>query len=116
MSLNRQEYQAFAQLLKELRDYGESKQLDAIELQKRVAFLQEFFLLQIVPLAIKQLHEQSYRTEISKQLRLLSLDAMFLQGARIASTTESRLNAIGFRLTTLLQYCNAILELKNEQS
>jgi hypothetical protein len=53
---------------------------------------------------------QSYQTEISKQLRLLEIDVIFLQGARQASTARHRLDAIGDRLRTLIEYSNAILQ------
>lgn len=115
MSLNQEKYQIFAQLLNKLREEESNKQLDALELQKRIALIMQFFQEQIVSLAIEKGREQSYRTEMSKQLRLLSIDAIFLQGARQASTTQSRLDAINLRLTTLVQYCDAILQSESEQ-
>jgi hypothetical protein len=47
---------------------------------------------------------------MSKQLRLLAIDVMFLQGARQASTAQTRLQTISDRLTTLIQYCDAIIQ------
>lgn len=110
MSLDRKKYQALANLLEELRLYASSTQLEAAELRQRLASLQQMFQQQIVPLADENSRVLSYRTEISKQLRLLEIDVMFLQGARQASTTKTRLETIGDRLTTLIGYCNAILQ------
>jgi hypothetical protein len=59
--------------------------------------------------------EQSYLTEMSKQLRLLEIDVMFFQAARQASTAKARILAIRDRLTTLINYCNAIIHPKEEQ-
>ncbi|MBW4561436.1 MAG: heterocyst frequency control protein PatD [Mojavia pulchra JT2-VF2] len=112
MSLNQEKYQALANLLEQLRSDATNTQLDATELRQRLASLHQFFQRQIVPLADVDSREQSYRTEISKQLRLLEIDVMFFQGARQASTVQARLQTICDRLTTLMQYCDAILQLQ----
>ena len=77
MSANREKYQEFAALLEELCDYTTSAGLDASHLRQRVNQTQEFFRGQIVPLAVEGPQDQSYRTEMSKQLRLLEVDVMF---------------------------------------
>jgi hypothetical protein len=116
MSLNRQKYHAFATLLQQLRDYTTTTELNAPGLRLRVASLQQMFQQQIVPLADEDTQiphnsrEQSYQTEMSKQLRLLELDVMFFQGARQPATAQARLQTISDRLTTLMQYCEAILQ------
>lgn len=110
MSLNRDKYQALATLLEQLRSDATTTQLNAPELRRRLASLQEFFGQQIVPLTDVDSRVQSYRTEISKQLRLLEIDIMFFQGARQVSTAQTRLQTIGDRLTTLIGYCAAILK------
>lgn len=118
MSLNRQKYHTFAMLLQQLRDYTTSTELNAPGLRQRVASLQQMFQQQIVPLADEDAQtpynsrEQSYQTEMSKQLRLLELDVMFFQGARQPATAQARLQTISDRLTTLVQYCEAILQQK----
>ncbi|MBN3874219.1 MULTISPECIES: heterocyst frequency control protein PatD [unclassified Nostoc] len=123
MSLNREKYQAFVTLLEQLRSDATSTQILTPELRQGVASLQQFFRQQIVPLADvgdeaslqgEAWRVQSYQTEMSKQLRLLEIDVMFLQGARQASTAQTRLQAISDRLTTLIQYCDAILQAEAE--
>jgi hypothetical protein len=54
--------------------------------------------------------EQSYKTEINKQLRLLEVDMMFLQGAKQLTTLQSRLKTIEERIDTLIRYCQAIIQ------
>ncbi|AFY41990.1 heterocyst frequency control protein PatD [Nostoc sp. PCC 7107] len=110
MSLNCEKSQALANLLVQLRSDISSVQLDKTQLRQRVADLQQLFQQEIVPLATIDSKEQSFRTEISKQLRLLEIDVTFLQGARQAATTQARLQTISDRLTTLIQYCHAILQ------
>jgi hypothetical protein len=110
MSQNHQEYQVLATLLEQLRADASTNQLDAPALRQRFASLQELFRQQIVPLGDGNSRVQSLRTEISKQLRLLEVDVMFFQGARQASTAQARIQTICDRLTTLIQYCAAILQ------
>jgi hypothetical protein len=114
MSLNREKYQALATLLEQLRGDVSTTQLDAPALRQRVALVQQLFGQEIVPLTDEDSRVQSYRTEISKQLRLLEVDVMFFQGARQASTAQARLQTISDRLTTLIQYCDAILQQEAE--
>ncbi|MDZ7956423.1 MAG: heterocyst frequency control protein PatD [Aulosira sp. DedQUE10] len=125
MSLNQEKYQNLANLLEQFRSDAKKTPLDATELRQRLASLNQFFRQQIVPLTELDsrerevrseassdrnfAREQSYRTEISKQLRLLEIDVMFFQGARQESTVQARLQKISDRLTTLIQYCDAIL-------
>ncbi|MBD2413054.1 hypothetical protein FACHB389_02105 [Nostoc calcicola FACHB-389] len=110
MSSNCEKYQAFVTLLEQLRSDATTNQIVAPELRRRVASLQQLFGEEIVPLADENWRVQSYQTEMSKQLRLLEIDVMFFQGARQASTVQTRLQTISDRLTTLIQYCNAILQ------
>ncbi|MDM9581073.1 heterocyst frequency control protein PatD [Nostoc sp. GT001] len=114
MSLNRDKYLAFVTLLEQLRSDATTTQIVAPELRQHVATLQQFFGQQIVPLADENWRVQSYQTEMSKQLRLLAIDVMFLQGARQASTVQTRLQTISDRLTTLIQYCDAICNQKRK--
>jgi hypothetical protein len=110
MSLNREKYQALATLLWQFRTEVSTTQLDAFTLRQRLFSLQQLFGQQILTLEAVDSREQSVRTEISKQLRLLEIDVMFFQGSRKAATTQARLQTIGDRLTTLIQYCQAILQ------
>ncbi len=115
MSLNLEKYQTLAILLEQVRSDTTSAQVTALELRKGVSLLQQMFRQQIVPLPDGSSRVQSYRTEISKQLRLLEIDVMFFQGARQPSTAEGRLKTISDRLTTLIQYCDAILQAEPEE-
>jgi hypothetical protein len=63
-----------------------------------------------VPLVDANSREQSYKTEINKQLRLLEVDMMFLQGAKQLTTLQSRLKTIEERIDTLIRYCQAIIQ------
>jgi hypothetical protein len=63
-----------------------------------------------VPLVDANSREQSYKTEINKQLRLLEVDMMFLQGAKQLTTLQSRLKNIEERIDTLIRYCQAITQ------
>ncbi|MBK1989732.1 heterocyst frequency control protein PatD [Sphaerospermopsis aphanizomenoides BCCUSP55] len=110
MSLDLDKYQEFATLLEQLRSDVTKTQLDAPILRQRLSKLQQWFVQEIVPICDLDWREQSYQTEMSKQLRLLEIDVMFFQGARQSATAQARLKAIGDRLTTLLQYCSAILQ------
>lgn len=110
MSLNKEKYQALANFLEQFRSDVTTTQLDPTELQQRLTSLKEIFQQRIVPISESDSREQSYRTEISKQLRLLEIDVMFYQGARQAATVQTRLQTIGDRLTTLIRYCDAILQ------
>ena len=111
MSLNKQKYRAFQTLLQQLHTDISSNLLNASELRQNMASLQSFFRTDIVPLTTQYPTEQSYMTEISKQLRLLQIDIMFFQGARQASTIKDRIDALSERLTTLIGYCDAILKM-----
>jgi len=109
MSLNLEKYGAFKTLLQQLHTDISSNVTNASELRQSIASLQSFFRDDIVPLTTQYPTEQSYLTEISKQLRLLQIDIMFFQGARQASTIKDRIDALSERLTTLIGYCDAIL-------
>lgn len=111
MSLNKQKYRAFKTLLEQLRADISSNLTNASELRQGMASLQSFFRADIVPLTTQYPTEQSYQTEMSKQLRLLQIDIMFFQGARQASTIKGRIDALSERLTTLIGYCDAILKM-----
>ena len=109
MSLNKDKYQVLVRSLEQLRSDTTNTKLDATELRQRLASLKQLFVQEILPLTEEDWREQSYRTEMSKQLRLLEVDVMFFQGARQVSTAQARLQTISDRLTTLIQYCDAIL-------
>lgn len=110
MSLNPEKYQEFATLLAQLSSDVIKTQLDAPTLRQRLTQLQQWFVQEIVPLTDLNSREQSYQTEMSKQLRLLEIDVMFFQGARHSATAQARLKTIESRLNTLIGYCQAMLD------
>ncbi|MFM8007714.1 MAG: heterocyst frequency control protein PatD, partial [Dolichospermum sp.] len=109
MSLNCDKYQELATFLDELQTNVTINQLDIHQLRLNFTKLQTFFLHQIVPLVDDNSQQLSYKTEISKQLRLLEVDIMFLQGARHSTTLQARLKNIEERINTLIRYCQAII-------
>jgi hypothetical protein len=54
---------------------------------------------------------QPLQIEINKQMRLLETDAIFLKAARQVATLEQRCQQIQTRVSLLLSYCEAILQL-----
>ena len=110
MSFNCDKYQELATFLDEFRANVTAGKLNAGELRPHLAKLQAFFSQQIVPLVDANSREQSYKTEISKQLRLLEVDMMFLQGAKQLTTLQARLKTIEERIDTLIRYCQAITQ------
>ncbi|MBD2662957.1 hypothetical protein B6N60_00476 [Richelia sinica FACHB-800] len=115
MSLNRDKYQEMATFLDQIQSGVSLGESDTNILRQQLISLQRLFIEQIVSVADVSSREQSYRTEISKQLRLLEIDVTFFQGARQSVTAKNRLKIISDRLTTLSQYCRAILEIDEEQ-
>ena len=110
MSLNCDKYQELATFIDELRTHITADKLNTNQLRLNFTHLQTFFLQQIVPLVDDNFQQLSYKTEISKQLRLLEVDIMFLQGAKHSTTLQARLKAIEERINTLIRYCQAIIQ------
>ena len=111
-----QTYQTFEQEVVGLNRAISQSDTNSASLKATVTDLQTFFQTHIRILDLDELdpamaHQvQSFNVEIDKQLRLLSMDVMFLQAAKQAATAEQRLNQMGDRLTLLLRYCNGLLE------
>ncbi|MEL6221074.1 MAG: heterocyst frequency control protein PatD [Cyanobacteria bacterium J06627_8] len=63
---------------------------------------------QLQPLTSSQL--QSIHTEMSRELRLLYTELMFLSTARNQTTVEQRKTQVGDRLNRLIQYCEFVLQ------
>ncbi len=108
MSLNQDKYHTFGLQLQKLRDDA-ANQLTVAEIRQRQVLLQQFFQEEIVPLANEESREQMFRTEISKQLRLLEVDVSFLAGASQPATIATRLKTICDRITILMKYCEAVI-------
>ncbi|GAB4468801.1 MAG: hypothetical protein OHK0037_26610 [Elainellaceae cyanobacterium] len=77
--------------------------------------LQEQFQQQILTLDLSGLDGAiasqiaALHTEMTKQLRLLSMDMMFLQTARQPETVQQRTAQMGDRLRLVMRYCEAVL-------
>lgn len=89
--------------------------LDASRVKSTIATLQTYFQTEVWNLDLQHLEPelqhrlQSINVEIDKQLRLLNMDALFLQAARQENTLQQRQQQIRDRLSLLLQYCNSVL-------
>ncbi|HIK33032.1 MAG TPA: heterocyst frequency control protein PatD [Oscillatoriales cyanobacterium M59_W2019_021] len=111
-----QRYRELREQLEELRHQGEGDSLEIATLKTGVDRAQQFLQSQVLPVSISGLNSaeesrtQSYHTELHKQLRLLATDVLFLGSARQASTRQQRQAQIRDRLTTLLRYCDILLE------
>ncbi|BAU10175.1 hypothetical protein LEP3755_06550 [Leptolyngbya sp. NIES-3755] len=82
---------------------------DRIELHQKIRSLQKFFQDEIQSIQSDEYQVHSVLVEINKQMRLLSMDGMFLQTARQANTIETRVKQIRDRIKLLAQYCLVIL-------
>ncbi|MFM7364272.1 MAG: heterocyst frequency control protein PatD [Cuspidothrix sp.] len=116
MSSNFDKYQELAILLDRFRTNVTANKLDAGELRLCLTQSQTFFIQQIIPLEDANFREQSYKTEINKQLRLLEVDIIFLKGTRQITTSQARLNTIMQRINTLIRYCKAIMDSEEEKA
>ena len=110
-------YQELAQKLKQLQEIAATNSPDTTNLRQACLEVQEFFQQQVVSLDTVDVtgsdaaKVRSYQTEISKQLRILGMDVIFLQGARQPETVRTRQMQLSDRLKTLQGYCEVILQL-----
>jgi hypothetical protein len=116
LSENRyQRYQELQQALEQLQKTAVQDHLDRAALVAEYKKVQQFFGNQIMRADSSELEpsetppEQSYLTEIHKQLRLLGTDVTFLQASRQPATATARQTAAIARLNTLIGYCGALL-------
>ncbi|MBD2465046.1 heterocyst frequency control protein PatD [Oscillatoria sp. FACHB-1407] len=116
--LYRQSYEALQQTLQQLQASITVENPDLKGFRAMLQTAKTQFQQQILTLDPEQLEEedsaialrlQSIQTEISKQLRLLDMDLLFLQTARQPATVQQRYVQIGDRLTTLIRYCEVVL-------
>lgn len=112
---HQQRYREFKHVLEQVRGIAEPGVAET-RLKSEFSELQQFFQGQILSLAGSDLtpaveqRVQSYQVEMNKQLRLLGIDVMFLQAAKQATTRAQRWGQVGDRLTTLIRYCEILLE------
>lgn len=114
MSVNLEIYQKFVTLLELLSNNLSNPLLNASSLRQPLIELQQYFVKEIASLTYLTSRQQSYHTEMSKQLRLLELDITFLQGSKKSATAQTRINNIKERIDTLIRYCQAIINPNHE--
>ena len=122
LSENRyQRYQELQQALEQLQKTATQDNLDQTALAAEYQKVQQFFGNQIMRTDSSELDssetppEQSYLTEIHKQLRMLGTDVTFLQASRQPTTATARQTAAIARLNTLIGYCVALLQIQPER-
>ena len=111
-----QRYQEFRQTLERLQVLTSQPEFDRSTLKADTLTVQKFFQDQVRSLnlealdAIAEQRSHSFHVEINKQLRLLAIDVMFLQTAKQSATSQQRLEQVSDRVSTLIRYCDALLQ------
>ncbi len=116
MSLYFEKYHLLAKLLIQMREELIASQInvDKQKLRQNFTSLKHFYLEEILSAKTNIVNnsshgrEQSYLTEISKQIRLLEMDITFFHGARQTETFQNRFNSICERLNIIIKYCDAL--------
>lgn len=111
MSFNYQKYQQLNTLIELLSSDVNKAHVYDPTWKSLLGEISRFFVQEIAILTDLDSRQQSYQTEISKQIRLLEVDMMFLQSAKQTITIKSRLESIQQRTNTLIKYCQSILEI-----
>ena len=112
----RQRYQHLRQSLERLQATIAQPDFDQSALKTDALTVQQFFEDQVRSLDLEALdpisgqRSHKFHVEINKQLRLLTIDVMFLQTAKQSATSQQRSGQMGDRISTLLRYCDALLE------
>jgi heme oxygenase len=112
-----QRYQEFKQALEQLSKSATAPDLQVAAVREKFQVVQQLFQSQIICLTADDMEEdhtsrwQSFQTEIYKQMRLLETDMMLLQASRSSATSISRASNVCLRINTLIQYCQALLQL-----
>jgi hypothetical protein len=118
--LHCQRYQEFQQALEQLHKTATATDLQGVRLRDNLQNVQQLFESQIVHLSADDISPdyasrwQSFQTEIYKQMRLLQTDVMLLQASRSSTTSLSRASGLCDRINTLIQYCQALLQQREE--
>ena len=98
------------QMLEHL-DSNELKPLRQVMNNGQQVFREQILTTDITDIHLPQgIQLQSINTEISKELRLLNTDLMFLTTARQGKTVEQRTTQMRDRLKRLSTYCEIVLE------
>ncbi len=112
----RQRYQDFRRILERLQTLISQPEFDRSTLKADALTVQQFFQDQVRSLDLEALdataeqRSHSFHVEINKQLRLLAMDVMFLQTAKQSATSQQRLGQVSDRISTLIRYCDALLQ------
>lgn len=118
----RSRYQELQQALEGLQKIAARDNLDRAALLAEYRKVQQFFGTQLMKADSSELDksetppEQSYLTEIHKQLRMLGTDVTFLQASRQRATATARQTAAMARLKTVIGYCAALLQKNSDSS
>lgn len=112
---HRQPYEEFYQSLQSFQQQCRTIEVPGSEIRSGFQQLQTLFqrclnLDETVLDPDVALSVQSYQVEINKQLRLLSMDVMFLQSAKQSTTANQRRQQMSNRVDLLLRYGEAILQ------
>ncbi|MER3477920.1 MAG: hypothetical protein C4287_17360, partial [Leptolyngbya sp. ERB_1_2] len=102
-------FQSFQTAIAQLDQTINSDLLDRVELHQKIRSLQNLFQTEIQPIQTDDYQTHSVLVEINKQMRLLSMDGMFLQTARQVETIRTRIEQIRDRIKLLTNYCIVIL-------
>ena len=115
--LHRQRYQEFKQALQALQTAAATPDLHQNALRDQLQDVRQLFHQEIAGLSADDLvpeqasRWQSWQTEIYKQMLLLETDVMLFQASRSSTTSVSRSSKVRDRIHTLIQYCDALLQL-----
>jgi hypothetical protein len=118
----RSRYRELVQALDELKRTASQNDLDRALVAAEYKKVQQLFADRIMAASSSESDrsetpsEQSYLTEIHKQLRLLATDVTFLQASRQPTTVASRQKGAIARLETLIGYCSALLQKNSDAS
>lgn len=116
-ALHHQSYLEFKLALQELQATATATDLQPHVLRDHFQDVQQLFQSRIACLSADDLAPedvsrwQSLQTEIYKQMRLLETALMLLQASRSSATSISRSSTVRDRIHTLIQYCEALLQL-----
>lgn len=88
-------------------------EFDRTIFKTEVASLTTLFQNQIQSIQTEHHLIYSVLVEIDKQMRLLNMDAMFLQTARQSETAQQRIGQLRDRLQRLQEYCQGILAIED---
>lgn len=109
-----QSYSVLRQSLQDLKAIQRQDKSLGSQIQPKFQTIQQVFqhclnlsLDELEPAQAAQV--QSFQTEINKQLRLLSMDIMFLRSARQSTTANQRQQQMSDRIDMLMRYCDALL-------